>query len=270
MAGALDAGRMNGQLAREERRMTDGDDIRVCIDRVFDDGHEELALSLAIHENPANDPGGQPRTRLALATAKKWKPGRTLRIRFLDGTDTMHEKVIRAAQPWTREANIDLAFGDEPKAEIRVSFRADRGSWSAIGTDALVEQRFPKYQATMNLGWLRDDTPDEEYARVVLHEFGHMLGCLHEHKSPASPIRWNEEAVYARYAGPPNNWSRAKIKANVIDRYASGETQFTAFDPTSIMTYAFPAALMLEGTGIARSSKLSATDIAFIRQHYPR
>jgi len=39
-------------------------------------------------------------------------------------------------------------------------------------------------RATMNFGWLTPDTEDSEYQRVVLHEFGHALGLLHEHQHP--------------------------------------------------------------------------------------
>src|SRR6185312_5480739 len=40
-------------------------------------------------------------------------------------------------------------------AEVRVSFTSDTGaSWSAIGTDCLSKEAFPKNQPTMNFGWL--------------------------------------------------------------------------------------------------------------------
>jgi hypothetical protein len=245
-------------------------EFQVCIDRVFDDEHQEFAQTVATRENPANDPRNRPPTRIALVTAKKWNPSRKLRLRFLDGTATMQKSVIRAAQPWIDEANVDFDFGDDPQAEIRISFHADPGSWSALGTDALVEAWFPKYQPTMNFGWLRDGTPADEYARVVLHELGHALGCIHEHQNPAASIQWDEDAVYRYFSGPPGYWSRAKIKANVLDGYARSVTQFTEFDPTSIMVYGIPTALTLNGASIGQSSKLSATDVAFIRQQYPR
>jgi hypothetical protein len=99
----------------------------------------------------------------------------------------------------------------------------------------------------MNFGWLRDHTPDEEYARVVLHELGHAIGCVHEHQHPETPIQWNKQAVALAFSGPPNFWSPADIEANVLHRYAKGETQFSQFDPTSIMIYPIPAALTLDG-----------------------
>jgi len=45
----------------------------------------------------------------------------------------------------------------------------------------------------MNYGWLRDDTQDEEYSRVVLHEFGHALGCIHEHQQPKFGRVWDKQ-----------------------------------------------------------------------------
>ncbi len=47
------------------------------------------------------------------------------------------------------------------------------------------------------MGWLEPDTPNDEYRRVVLHEFGHALGGIHEHQSPASGvIPWDKPKVY--------------------------------------------------------------------------
>jgi len=43
---------------------------------------------------------------------------------------------------------------------------------------------------TMNFGWLNEDSDEDEYSRVVLHEFGHSLSCIHEHQHPANGIPW--------------------------------------------------------------------------------
>ena len=48
----------------------------------------------------------------------------------------------------------------------------------------------------MNYGWFDSETTDDEYRRVVLHEFGHALGLAHEHQSPGVAIPWNEQKVY--------------------------------------------------------------------------
>ena len=49
----------------------------------------------------------------------------------------------------------------------------------------------------MNYGWLTPDSDDDELRRVVLHEFGHALGLIHEHQNPEGGIEWNEPAVKA-------------------------------------------------------------------------
>jgi len=40
----------------------------------------------------------------------------------------------------------------------------------------------------MNLGWIsgESDVISDEERGVILHEFGHTLGLLHEHQSPLS------------------------------------------------------------------------------------
>jgi hypothetical protein len=93
----------------------------------------------------------------------------------------VQEKVEHYASQRSQYANIRFEFfADDPDAEIRISFQQS-GSWSAVGTDALVEEYFPKTEPTMNFGWLKPGLAEEEYLGVVLHEFGHALGMIHEH-----------------------------------------------------------------------------------------
>ena len=178
------------------------------------------------------------------------------------------------AEEWLSYANIKFKWIAGTTAQIRISFAADADSWSAVGTDCLVTEYFPTNQPTMNFGWLEDDTDDTEYRRVVVHEFGHALGCIHEHQNPKGGIQWNEAAVIAAFSGPPNNWSKADIRSNVIDKYSLDQLNATKFDAKSIMLYAFPKQLIkgppsLAKKGTRENTDLSAIDKAYINKMYP-
>jgi len=132
-------------------------------------------------------------------------------------------------------------------------------------------------QPTMNFGWLRSNTPNDEVRRVVLHEFGHALGLVHEHQNPAVAIPWNKAAVYQYYQGPPNQWSQEQVDLNIFEVYGKGLTKYTRFDRNSIMLYPIPAELTTGGYQVGWNNELSYWDKLFIRkcypptkQHYPR
>lgn len=246
----------------------------VCLDMILPPELQVEAAEKAVEENPSNLPVFRHRPgmgvapsplQLALVTGKKWQNGRTLHVRFLGGHPQVQNKVKQFAKQWTEHANIKLEFDDSPNAEIRIAFQTD-GSWSYIGTDNLV---IPKDQPTMNFGWFTPSTPDEELERTVVHEFGHALGCIHEHQHPDAGIPWDKEAVFRYYMGPPNNWTRAQVETNLFQRYSSSQTQFSAFDARSIMLYPVDNALTLGNFEIGWNKKLSDTDKEFIGVAYP-
>jgi len=189
---------------------------------------QRVAAIGPLGELHASDP--VQRTRMAIINQKIWQDRNTLRCKFLDGDDFQKGKVKDKADIWLDYANLKIEFVDGD-AEIRISFQADPGSWSAIGNDCLVSSYFPVDQPTMNFGWLRDDTSDDEYERVVVHEFGHALGCIHEHQSPTENLDWNMDAVYAAFSGPPNNWSKDEIDQNILQKYSPEGISASQFDP---------------------------------------
>lgn len=259
------------------RKKPDLNELRLCVDRVVPTEHAMDAAVLAMGENNANEPPplimrpGAPvhPLEMALATPKRWNNGRKLRIKFLDGSTKQKKQTQKYAEHWLAYANVGLDFNGGADAEIRVSFRR-AGSWSALGTDSLLTNAFPKSDPTMNYGWLRDDSPETEWQRVVLHEFGHALSAIHEHQNPKAGIKWNLAEVYRTFSGPPNNWSRAQIDFNIVQKYSVDQLNATNFDPKSIMLYAFPGNLIAGGKATRNNTDLSEQDQQFIAEMYPK
>jgi len=200
-----------------------------------------------------------------LNTPRLWKTGQVLRVRFLDGEPSVRAKVEDLARTWEKHANIHLNFVNDPQAEIRVSFTHDPGSWSQVGKDALdVEGDGP----TMNLGWIMPNTPQIWYERTVLHEFGHALGCIHEHQNPAAGIPWDKPAVY-RYYTTQLGWTQEMVDTNLFHRYELDRSQYTQFDDKSIMLYPVSRQLTLDGFEVDWNDTLSETDKSFVGKIYP-
>ncbi|MEW6705276.1 MAG: matrixin family metalloprotease [Pseudomonadota bacterium] len=255
--------------------------VRICFERIIPDELDpERMVRRQMRQQMVDAAGGARRlkaegvahvARMAVVNSKKWPLGSTLRCRFLDGSAKMRNTVTRIAKEWERHADIKLKFVSKGPAEIRISFYADEGSWSAVGRDALNTAYFPLHQPTMNFGWLRDDTDKEEAHRVVTHEFGHALGCIHEHQSPKFTRKWNTAAVMKYFQGPPNFWTPEDIRANVLEKYSPKGLSATRFDPKSIMLYSFDAALFSDGLGDTNeNTDLSSLDKTMIAKMYPK
>ncbi len=205
---------------------------------------------------------------MGMAAKKKlWEKGKVLKVRFIEGTAPLHDRVMQAAQSWfLDDVNLKLAQAQSGEAgDIRISFDASRGSWSYVGTDC---RSIHPTEATMNLGWATLDTPDKDFSSVVIHEFGHALGLLHEHNHPEARIEWDEAAVRADLGGPPNYWNNETIDSNVFAKFAASDVITTDFDNASVMIYTIPAGWTINKKSCTPSWKLSAGDAATIRKLY--
>ena len=209
--------------------------------------------------------GGQ---KAALLLGAKWPVGGTITLRFLEGAPELQERVRKVAEEWLKLANLEFAWRKQGPTDIRIAFKQGKGSWSYLGNQC---KRIGEPQPTMNYGWLTPTSSDDELRRVVLHEFGHALGLIHEHQNPkGGGIVWNRDAVVRDLSGPPNNWDEATIDNNMFKKYPDKEISGTKPDATSIMMYPIPRAWTKDGTQAGLNSELSQKDKDFIKDAYPR
>lgn len=207
-------------------------------------------------------------TKAALVKDKKWAKGSTIRVGFMDGTPDQQALVKKFAEGWIGPglANLKFSWGPVAIADVRITFSRP-GSWSVIGTTC---RNVPKDQPTMNFGWLTPGVTDAEAQRVILHEFGHALGMIHEHQNPLGSINWNKPAVYHDLSGPPNNWDKATIDHNMFEAYPREVIDGTSIDKTSIMMYPIPASWVTDPSqAVDLNATLSDTDKIFIKKAYP-
>ncbi|TGE03559.1 M12 family metallopeptidase [Hymenobacter fodinae] len=229
-------------------------------------GHKEYSELLISQETVI----GRKETReilheLALLHTHFWQPGRALRVRFLGGEAHVHRQIETVAKTWETHANITFDFIAQGQAEVRISFTRS-GSWSLVGTDALTER--DQNKATMNFDLSDETTSPDAFPATILHEFGHCLGCVHEHQSPAAAIQWNKPLIYSRLF-QAYGWDRQKVDTNFFEQAEKALITNSGYDPLSIMHYSFPPEFTVPPTPTPHNTQLSAQDIAFISRCYP-
>lgn len=231
-------------------------DADVCVD-LFDEDPVDLARLIA---EQARKP---PEWRAAADEALLWTSGQVVTVRFLEERYPIDDQVLAIAGKWCEHANLSFVLTDDRDADIRISY-AGTQNMSQIGTRSRLEADAPANQPSM---WLPGALDASTIDRVVLHEFGHALGLIHEHQSPDAHIPWKRGAVYSTYGALGLEW----IERNWFRRYDSTSTvRHTAFDRSSIMLYPISARLVEDPSfATPLNTRLSPSDRAFVRMLYP-
>jgi hypothetical protein len=118
---------------------------------------------------------------------------------------------------------------------------------------------------------------------------------IHEHQTPMdNPIKWNKAIVVPELRKRNPNWSDEDIDRNMFEKYGDWQlcqntkklpdgpdkdvqlqeacegrlVNGSKYDPRSVMHYFFPSNWMLAGPEITVNTKLSPTDIEWLRKMY--
>ena len=173
-------------------------------------------------------------------------------IRKLSPIEAVKKIVRERIQPI-----VGLKFIFVENGNIRIGFNPHGGSFSLVGTDCIKS----KDRVTMNFGWLD--------AGTIMHEFGHVLGLIHEHQNPkGKTIPWDDSKVYD-WAKQTQGWDKQTTYHNIIERYKVDQLNASKFDKYSIMEYFFPTSLTTDHIGEPSNHILSREDVKYISRQYP-
>ncbi|WP_223484157.1 M12 family metallopeptidase [Pseudomonas sp. A-RE-19] len=228
---------------------------------------DQAAYNAAINENPANAGSSHTtrRKRSVVNYSKLWANGRTLKIAFMDDPGADHkQKIINAASKWLPYINLNFDFFDTLQGDIRIATKNNDNS-SMLGTDALlVHPDWP----TMNLGVKPEH---EDFEVIVVHEFGHALGAMHEHQHPQANIPWDKPKVYEFYQNRQMNpLTREEVDENMFAPFNTPEAIYTSYDRKSIMHHPVANALTLGDWEIPINRTISKKDKRLMKLLYPK
>lgn len=234
---------------------------------IINDIHPTAAYDAAINERANNliaSTSSRPKRSVGNHT-KYWKPGRTLKIAMYDEDQETIDLVKSIASKWLPHINLKFDFisGEEGDIRIYINYSGDGGGKCALGTDALT---VPAHRSTMALN---TDPTNARFGFVVLHEFGHALGLLHEHQHPDADIPWDRPKVYTLYQ-QQFGWSREIVDLNVLPLPRVPGHTYGSYDRHSVMHYEVTNEYTIGDWKQDENFTLSAKDIEAARNAYPR
>jgi len=255
----------------------------VCRAKSLPVSRRDAAATRSVEINPANASehrvvartpigrsGGRP--RLAVVVGRRWpSAGVRLTVQFLDTPPRdLRARILRHMNAWNKTSNV-VFTETRGTGQVRIA-RLDSpddmaGYWSYVGTEILeVDDDKP----TLNLEGFTMRVSDAEFRRVVRHEAGHTLGFDHEHMRRDLVQRIDPRKAIA-FFDRTEGWTAREVREQVLTPLTQKSIMGTTeSDPTSIMCYQLPGAIMKNGKAIRGGKDINRRDFAFAASIYPK
>ncbi|KAL2670164.1 hypothetical protein Neosp_015045 [[Neocosmospora] mangrovei] len=264
----------------------DAGDVIACTVKFLPRSEWGQAATTAISGNPANAPVVEilPRGTTGetdnvvnvaldlrtLLTTRYWgSSGPRLSVGFLDNPPVeLRDRILSHMNAWGKYAKVQfIPTVPNYAGDVRIARKAKDGHWSYLGTDII---RVPMDKPTINLDSFTMDTPDSEFYRVVRHLTGHTLGFPHERMTSAVLGRVDREKAIAYFMAAQGLTRDEVIALILTPQDKSALITANAPDPTSIMSYSLPAAIMKDRVAVLGGNDINATDGQFADSIYQK
>lgn len=226
--------------------------------------------------------------RAAFLNGVTWPNGKKIKVAFMKQAFTFQGKqqsdpgYTAEKAKWVQEVVeknivplVNLSFEWDvslEESDVRISFIKSMGAFSFLGTQALHQGNDT---ITMNLGWTDQDVQSSDDPTlagtgvVIIHEFGHLLGMIHEHSRADAKLVWNKSVVYTKLGQPPNDWDHQMCDDQIFHQYALSSFNGSAYDQHSVMHYVFPVSFFENSPKLTEARGFSDLDMVWINKKYP-
>jgi hypothetical protein len=244
-----------------------------CLTRSLPESQLVAAATMARSINPLNavamDTLGLtlPPQHIAVMSHKYWgADGADLTFGFMEPTQAdFRNRISDHFNSWGKFCQVKASW-TQTDPQIRITREGD-GYWSYVGVDIL---SIPKNKPTMCLADFTMKTSEAEWKRVVRHEFGHTLGCPHEHMRVALVSRLDEGKTIAFFLRN-QGWSPQTTRQQVLTPLSEASIRGSVgADDTSIMCYQLPGTITKDGKPIPGGLDFSEIDMSFMATIYPK